>query len=156
MSTPIPSIRVCIGTEPKTEIPLKVLQYSIMKHTKSKLKFYPMRGTNWDSGKPLHQGTGFSLKRWQIAEYFNFEGYAIYLDVDQILLTDINRLWQADIDYPNKTASIWCTYKKDKWYQRAPCTSVMFIDCEVAKNDWPNMTEVTQLNNFHPVPIFQL
>ena len=45
-------------------------------------------------------GTGFSLLRWDIPRRCNYEGFAIYLDSDQIVLADIYDLWMSDCQYP--------------------------------------------------------
>lgn len=130
-------IRICIGTEPKTEIARKVLEYSILQNTKREVKFYPMMGTEWktfDSKEhKLGMGTGFSLQRWQIPKFFNYEGAAIYLDADQLVVGDIHELWsKIPVD-----GCIACTFQHDKWFktEKKPNTSVMVMDCEYCKND---------------------
>lgn len=134
-------IRICIGTEDKTKIPCEVLKYSILKHASSpaNIDFHELNGTSWKSAKdrPFQIGTGFSLFRWYIPEMFDYQGYAIYLDADQIVLSDIQELWQSDQLYPNKNASIWCTYQNLHFE-----TSVMFIDCAKAKDQWPNQKTI--------------
>jgi len=70
----------------------------------------------------------------------DYEGFAIYLDADIICLDDIKRLWEADVDYPNSKASIWCTYQKCKWFSHdTPETSVMLIDCLKARTNQPDL-----------------
>lgn len=129
-------ITVCVGTETKTNIPCKVLMHSILKRTKNPIRFCLMEGESWThlSNRQLGQGTGFSLMRWKIPEYLKYQGYAIYLDADQLCMRDIKELWNMNID--RAESSIYCTYQWDKWFPKAPNTSVMLIDCEKAKNDW--------------------
>jgi hypothetical protein len=128
-------IRICIGTEPKTEIARKVLQYSIKKHTQSNVVFYPMLGETWAkfSERKLGVGTGFSLQRWNIPRMFGYAGAAIYLDADQLVFEDIADLWaRIPVD-----GCIACTFQTDKWFkkEKKPNTSVMVMDCEYCKND---------------------
>lgn len=140
-------IRIFIGTEQKTILQQRVLEYSISKHTKAQIEFNSLIGESWQTIKdrPLGIGTGFSLLRWTIPEKCNFTGYAIYLDVDMLVLTDIKLLWEADIAYPNKNTSVWCTIHSggSGWE-----TSCMFIDCEKAKLQWLPFTAIlSQLKN---------
>ena len=59
------TVRVFIGTEPKTEIPRKVLECSILRRTEMRVEFTPMIGREWEySTAGIHVGTGFSLRRW--------------------------------------------------------------------------------------------
>ena len=130
-------IRICIGTEDKTEIPCKVLQHSILSRTSSpsNIEFYLSNDKSWltEKQRPFKLGTAFSLYRWYIPELLSYEGYAIYLDADQIVLSDIKELWASDQLYPNKETSVWCTYQ-NLHYE----TSVMFINCAKAKDQFPS------------------
>jgi lipopolysaccharide biosynthesis glycosyltransferase len=138
------TIRICIGCEAKTEIPRKVLEFSIRKHLNPnfKVEFYPMMGESWinRSAATLGIGTGFSLQRWLIPEYFMFSGKAIYLDVDILCFDDIAEFWLIDEtihpDRHGNRASVYCTFQKDKFYERAPATSTMLIDCDLAREQW--------------------
>lgn len=136
-------IRVFIGTEPKTEIARKVLQYSIKKFTSSKVEFFPMMGEDWILRPPSGIGTGFSLFRWDIPKRCDYKGFAIYLDADQLVLYDIKDLWESDIHYPNEKCSCWCTYRNP----RTPETSVMLIDCEKAKFNQDPLDKILKILN---------
>lgn len=148
-------IKIFIGTEPKTEIARKVLQYSILKNTKlknaeDKIEFIPMMGDNWREVQLTKHGTGFSLLRWRIPEDCNYEGAAIYLDADILCLGDIVDLYQADGEYPNENASTWCCYYKSPKIQRnmeTPETSVMLIDCAKAKTTQPTFQNCVDYAN---------
>lgn len=149
-------IRIFVGSEPKTFIPKKVLEFSILEQTKKKIEFCDLDSTdNWTTrtkeGVHAVLGTGFSLLRWDIPRRCNYEGYAIYLDADILALTDIAGLWQADVDYPNDDASVWCTYQPCKWFtEPTPETSVMFIDCKKAKENQKPMEEL--IKRFETLP----
>ena len=70
-------VNIFIGTEPKTEIARKVLEYSIRKNTEVKLNIKNLMGESWTSDSKLHIGTGFSLLRWSIPEIMDYDlGYA--------------------------------------------------------------------------------
>ena len=140
-------IKVFIGTEPKTEIARKVLEYSIRKHTKiqeHQIQFIPMMGEDWKVKPITGIGTGFSLFRWDIPRRCDYKGYAIYLDADILCLDDIQKLYTIDTTLPSKGNSIWCTYQKSKWYpdKDTPETSVMLIDCEKAEQNQATMKAI--------------
>ena len=132
-------IRICIGTEDKMEIPCKVLQHSIVSRTKSEVQFFLSNNKSWytEKQRPFQLGTAFSLYRWFIPELFGYEGYAIYLDADQIVLADILELWKSDQLYPNEETSVWCTYQNLKHE-----TSVMFLNCLKAKDQFPSRSTI--------------
>lgn len=127
-------IRVCIGTEPKTAIACKVLRHSIRANVPDSvaLEFHEL--TSVGSSEVPGGLTGFSMQRWTIAERFGFQGRAIYLDADQIVMADIRDLWNAPARQPDDGASVWCVYR-----HRHPATSVMLIDCGRAAGQWPRL-----------------
>lgn len=133
-------IRIFIGTEPKTEIARKVLEVSITRHTHAEVIFTPMLGRAWEYPKDLKVGTGFSLRRWMIAAHCQFQGKAIYLDADQLVFGDIAELLQnlhTTMPGSKNNPVIWTTHQPDKFYVKpAPQTSVMVIDCGMAKHGW--------------------
>lgn len=57
-----------------------------------------------------------------------------------LLFVDIAELWNINLD-ENIGSSIACTYQKDKWFDKAPASSCMLIDCERAKTQWKYSTE---------------
>ena len=140
-----PPIRICIGTESRTEIPRKVLQFSIEEHAAAgtRFEFHPLSGGDWRGTGPLRQYTGFSLLRWTIAERFDYSGKAIYLDADQLCLTDISELWRVDACEDDPEVCVWCTRYEHRPRRKLlpflrerrilPESSVMLIDCAKAK-----------------------
>lgn len=141
------TIRICIGTEPKTRIPECVLMHSITTRTDHPIEFVSMIGKDWEIPSGLHQGTGFSLRRWLIPSFFNFSGRVIYLDADQIVLADIAELWLKPITQPEIT-SVWLTYQPDKTKPKPwPQTSVMVIDCAAATQWQPKVLWELLRNN---------
>lgn len=120
-------IKVFIGTDSsihqKAE---KVVEYSIKKNTTSDVNVQFIR-PGWKVGP-----TGFTTHRYLIPELCNFEGYAIYLDVDMLVLGDIQELWNY------KTPGKWCT---TPWTPKQPNDDVSVIDCS-AFADLPNSTSL--------------
>lgn len=120
-------IKVFIGScihNLKAEI---ALEYSIRKHTDREVAITWMRTTM--HGDPAFQGwnkfrwgTGFSLFRWVVPELCYFEGKAIYMDVDMLVVGDIGELWDKEIP-------------EDKALYSIPNnSSVMLMDCAKFKS----------------------
>ena len=128
------TVRICIGTEPKTEIARKVLEHSILRHTDAEVEFHPMSSA--DRPDSLRGRTGFSLERWSLPERFGYEGKALYLDADQLVFGDVLELWNSDERHPKEGCAVWCVPENSHWL-----TSVMLVDNERAR-DWPTMDEL--------------
>lgn len=128
-------IRIFVGTEEKTHVAYRVLEHSIRTRTRRPVEVTPMIGGSWEYDRTgIKVGTGFSLRRWMIPAACNWQGHAIYLDADQLVLADVGELFDTALDVMAKPvtgpATIACTWQKDKYHQRpALQTSVMVIDC---------------------------
>lgn len=153
------NIRVFVGSDVwqfKAGAELALAE-SIFQHTSEKVDLYFMRagavddeltspgfaispdgeGETWKVGRPIDEawpkrgwGTPFACFRACIAELCAFEGKAIYLDVDMLVLSDIAELWRL----PQK-APYLCNGKGR--------TEVALIDCQgFARDDWPRIKEM--------------
>lgn len=127
------TIRIFIGTEPKTHLAQKVLEFSIQRRTKAQVAFTPMIGPEWEYPiKGITVGTGFSLRRWMIPSACGWDGHAIYMDADQLVFGDVQQLWDQQ-DHGDDKTSVYCTYQPDKFSAKPwPQTSVMLINCRAA------------------------
>ena len=91
-------IRVFIGFDPRETIAFHVLSQSIHDRASKPVSVTPISLTQlthlvWRDRNPL-QSTDFSFSRF-IAPYLcDFEGWAIFMDCDMLVLEDINQLWE--------------------------------------------------------------
>lgn len=109
-------IRVFIGTEPSQKLPTQVLKHSIRARATEPVSFIEMEGPDSD-----YVGlTGFSLRRFHIPQLCAFEGRAIYLDADIVVLGNIAELWNLDLTRP----ALAKPYTTSDYF-----TSVMLLDC---------------------------
>lgn len=133
-------IKVFIGTNSnihqKAE---KVIEYSIRKNTSLDIVYIEFIRPGWKVGP-----TGFTTHRFLVPEMCNYEDYAIYFDVDMLILGDVQELWNY------RTPGKWCITRKTKRQIR---DEVSVIDCS-AFNDLPKESELrkkkitkTQLRN---------
>lgn len=130
-------IRIAIGTERRTEIARKVLEFSILSHTEQKVEFHSLLGEDYyDRGK-LGDGTGFSRLRFGVPELFNYQGRAIYLDADMLCLANISELWEkGEKDLANP---VWCVYGNEKKEEAE--TSMMVLNLPAAKGKIKTLQE---------------
>jgi lipopolysaccharide biosynthesis glycosyltransferase len=156
-STTSEPIRIFIGSSPKNIVEEKVFRYTLQKYTNAAIEVYAIDGqtgtaTQVETGEVkelpknvigrIKGATAFSLARWAIPQWCNYQGRAIYCDSDQVTLTDISELWNFDLSgspfaaVPVKQAKCHRHYvqhflkdylKPDNEYYLA---SVMLIDCE--------------------------
>jgi len=113
-------IRVFIGTDStihgKAE---KVVEYSIRKHASEPVDIQFIR-PGWKSGC-----TGFTNHRFLIPAMRAFKGFAIYLDVDMLLLSDI--------------AELWAYREPGKWCTTGIRDDVSVIDCAAFQDITPGL-----------------
>ena len=122
-------IRVFIGTDGDIHQDAeKVVEWSIRKNTKEDVDFTFLR-PGWKTPP-----TGFASHRYLIPKHCNWKGYAIYLDVDMLVLGDLSELmtWKR----PNKWAISARDPKKISLKARFR-DAVCVIDCSAAKDVLP-------------------
>jgi hypothetical protein len=143
-------IKIFIGSEPGNEAAEITLDYSIRSTTSGLYSITWMSEgmpcslwQHWNKSRDkrtqnTHIGwkTNFSVFRWAIPELCGFEGRAIYLDVDQIVLKDIREMWELSMG--------GCSYLAIT-PQR---TDVMLMDCSKFKEEWwPKLSKMKPSGN---------
>lgn len=118
-------VKVVIGTEASQYIPQRVLQYSIDKHTPG-AEIYSRTQAEQRVG-----GTKFGFVRFHVPAMFGFQGKAIYLDADQIVLANLNEL--ADGLDSHHPLALVC--QPQGYFGQHPMpqrleTSVMVLNCD--------------------------
>lgn len=106
------TIQIFVGCDPNDcdLEQMMVLDYSVRMHASLPVNIHwmrlsqdttsfwysdPARDAGWHTGR---WATPFSGFRWAVPAYCGYQGRAIYMDTDMIVLTDIARLWQAPLD----------------------------------------------------------
>jgi len=138
-------IRVFIGC-PANDEDLEsqaVLEYTLRKHASRELTIEWMKLSRdpvsfWYSDAHAGKGwltrgwaTPFSAFRWGVPARCGFEGKAIYLDIDMIVMSDIVELWET----PFNTGS-FCIAKNDHTFC---CT---LFDCARARKALPGVERI--------------
>lgn len=149
-------IKVFVGCDPNNcdLEQMMVVDYSIHKHTSRPVEIIWMQLSH-DPESPWysdpHTGAGwrtemwatpFSGFRWGIPAACNYEGRAIYLDADVIVLADLEMLWHHPIDGKSIVAAKEVhDQAKSKHFARF-CTCVW--DCAKAKSVLPDLSTLRQ------------
>jgi hypothetical protein len=129
-------IRIFVGTDRSQSLAVKVLEYSIRRHTSQAFKIHSMADLNLPQPRDIRQGqrTGFSFARWAIPELCDFFGRAIYLDADMLVFRDIAELWNVPLAgrkiavlEPQRAAGA------ENVHRGKNETSVMILDCGQCK-----------------------
>jgi len=141
-------MKVFVGYDTREDIAYQVCKHSI--ETKSKLadvrplKQQELRDAGWYT-RPIDKlaSTEFTFTRFLIPELTNFEGWALFMDCDMILTTDIKELFdQADPKYAVMCVQHDYTPKegtkmdgqKQTIYPRKNWSSVMLFNCAHPSN----------------------
>src|SRR5262245_30896353 len=157
-------IRIFVGCPANNEdLELQcVLEYSLRKFASEPIELVWMKlskdpASFWYSSAIKKQGwltqswaTPFSGFRWAIPAFCNFEGRAIYLDIDMIPMADIAELWHT----PARD-SAFCVAKNADTY----CTTLWF--CDRARAHLPPVDRIKHQyalyahlrKAFHPIQI---
>ena len=141
-------MKVFVGYDTREDIAYQVCKHSI--ETKSKLadvrplKQQELRDAGWYT-RPIDKlaSTEFTFTRFLIPELTNFKGWALFMDCDMILTTDIKELFdQADPKYAVMCVQHDYTPKegtkmdgqKQTIYPRKNWSSVMLFNCAHPSN----------------------
>lgn len=137
-TTPLEPVRIFIGSEIGNEKAEKALHWSIINTSSGPVEVNWMndkyKGSIWDGWNKRREHrkqdtgegwkTNFSAFRWAIPELCNFNGRAIYLDVDQIVLKDIRQMWSLRF---GQSAALAINLFR---------TDVMLMKCKRFNADW--------------------
>jgi hypothetical protein len=131
-------IRIFVGTPANNEDleSQAVLEWSIRKRASEPADIVWMKASNdpastWHGWLMRNWATPFSGFRWSIPEHCGFQGRAIYLDIDMIVLADIAELWNHPIGQP-----AFCVAKNPRTF----CCTLW--DCERAKHFLPPVKQL--------------
>ena len=157
-------INVFIGYDSKVKIAYHVLAESILKHSSEPVSINPIYLPNLQKIHYRKQNvlasTEFSFSRFLVPYLMNYQGWAVFMDSDMVMISDIAELWQlrnekyavqvckheytpnAKKKFLNNTQTI---YAKKNW------SSLMLINCSQCKTlttDYVNTATGLELHQF--------
>lgn len=135
-------IQIFVGTDRSQLLAVKVLEYSIRRHTNADVRLTPMLDLPVPAPQDPRnaQRTGFSFSRFCIPKLMEYKGRAIYMDADMMVFKDIRSLWgipfdgakiivQEEVKHTGTSTS-----KIGAPKSRKKQSAVMLLDCESL--DW--------------------
>ena len=157
-------ISVFIGYDSKVKIAYHVLAESILKHSSEPVSIHPIYLPNLQKIHNRKQNvlasTEFSFSRFLVPYLMNYQGWALFMDSDMIMISDIAELWQlrnkkyalqvckheytpnAEKKFLGNTQTI---YAKKNW------SSLMLMNCSQCKTlttDYVNTATGLELHQF--------
>ncbi|PSR52055.1 hypothetical protein AHMF7605_00235 [Adhaeribacter arboris] len=137
-------IRIFVGSAEPQLIPVKVLEYSIRKHTTMSVEVFPLYQANIPIPLPKDPKnkprTPFSFQRFLIPTLKGFKGRAIYLDSDMQVFSNIVDLWSK----PFEGGDVLSAYDISG-STRKPQFAVMLMNCE--KLNWNIQSIIAKLDS---------
>lgn len=125
-------IRVFVAATEAQMLAVKVLEYSIKKHTSMTAEVFPMHRSKIEIPMPREKKnqprTPFSFQRFLIPELMNWHGRAIYLDSDMQVFKDMRELWTLPFNGAQLLAA-----REPGDTGRRPQFSVTVLDCSKLK-----------------------
>lgn len=141
-------MKVFVGYDTREDIAYQVCKHSILSRQPN-ASIYPLiqkelRSAGWYN-RPVDKlaSTEFTFTRFLVPELTSFKGWALFMDCDMILTTDIKQLF----DQANEQYAVMCVqhdYKvtegikmdgqKQTTYPRKNWSSVMLFNCEHPSN----------------------
>ena len=136
-------VRVFVGTDRSQLLAVKVLEYSIRRHTELPVEVHPMLDLPLPEPKDPRQRkrTGFSFARFAIPQLAGYRGRALYLDPDMQVFKDIRSLWSLPFDRAKVIIQDHIPEEAQEKEGKAGApkerikqTAVMLLDCDAL--DW--------------------
>ncbi|WP_429498531.1 glycosyltransferase [Robbsia andropogonis] len=148
--------RVFVGCDPNNcdFEQMMVLEYSLRRHASIPVEIHWMQlsrdpASPWYSQPEQDRGwrtdlwvTPFSGFRWAIPALCGYQGRAIYMDADMVVLRDIADLWRTPFTYGQILAA---TKRKKKSWRYC----VMVWDCAAAKDHLPPLDALRSTPEAH-------
>jgi lipopolysaccharide biosynthesis glycosyltransferase len=157
-------IKVFIGFDQREVVGYNVLSHSLNANSSKPVSITPLAlnqlGDVFTRKRDPLQSTDFSMSRFLVPYLCNYEGWAIFMDCDMLLLDDLAKLWDmrdddyavmvAKHDYIPKEATKFLNSTQTK-YEKKNWSSVMLFNnskCRALTPEYVNTATGLQLHQF--------
>jgi lipopolysaccharide biosynthesis glycosyltransferase len=143
-------IPIFIGYDSKVKIAYHVLAESILRNSSTPVTISPINLSNLKNIYKRKQdplaSTEFSFSRFLVPHLMNYNGWAIFMDSDMVMLSDITELWNLrNEDYAIQVCKHdYTPNSKNKFlgnnqtmYAKKNWSSLMLMDCSKCKTLTP-------------------
>ena len=157
-------INIFIGYDNKEKVAFNVLSYSILKHSTRPVSITPVYlkniKDNFTRERSNIESTEFSFSRFIVPHLMNYKGWALFMDCDQLMMTDVAELWRlrdekyavqvCKHDYIPRTEKKFLGQTQTK-YVKKNWSSFMLMNCDkctALTPDYVNSASGLQLHQF--------
>lgn len=158
-------VRVFVGYDRREAVAFSVLEHSIHRRASRPVTVAPIMlsqldGLMWRERNPL-QSTDFSFSRFLMPYLCGFEGWAVFMDCDMLVLDDIASLW----DLRDDRYAVMCVHhnhvpeeetkflgQTQSRYEKKNWSSVMLMNCArctALTPEYVNTASGLELHRFH-------
>lgn len=103
-------VKVFIGFDPVESVAWHTMAHSILSRSSRPVALVPVNLRNLKSmftrERDPKQSNEFSFTRFLVPQLCNFEGYALFVDCDQMLRTDISEIFEVMEEQPGKAVYV--------------------------------------------------
>lgn len=158
-------IRIFIGYDPREAVAYNVLCHSIHARCSAPVTLAPLMlsqldGLMWRERHNL-QSTDFSFSRFLVPHLCDYEGWALFMDCDMLVLDDMAKLWELrderyavqciQHDHQPQEETKFLNQPQTK-YEKKNWSSVMLFNnakCRALTPDYVNTASGLELHRFH-------
>lgn len=139
--------KIFIGYDPVESVAWHTLAHSILSRSSIPVSFIPVNIRNlkeiYKRQRDPKQSNEFSFSRFLVPYLSNYEGYALFMDCDMMLRTDIAELEKVIDEQPGK--AVYCVQHSYK-----PHDTVKYLDTVQYEYPRKNWSSVVLWNCAHP------
>lgn len=154
-------MKVFIGYDPRETIAFHVAAWSIVRRASQPVSITGLRLSQLPLTRPREGSTEFSFSRFLVPWLCRYEGAALFLDCDVLVLCDIAELFHlcahslksvqvVQHDYQPRSATKFLNHPQQV-YARKNWSSVMLFDCSMCRQltpDYVNSASGLELHQF--------
>jgi len=158
-------IRIFIGYDPREAVAFHVLSHSIQARASEPVSIVPLMldqldGLMWRERHNL-QSTDFSFSRFLVPHLCGYDGWALFMDCDMLVLDDMANLWKLRdeqfavqcVKHDHKPAEETKFLNQPQTqYEKKNWSSVMLFNtakCQALTPDYVNTASGLELHRFH-------
>jgi hypothetical protein len=135
-------IRIFIGYDPREAVAFNVLSFSIQSRASRPVAIAPLMlsqldGLMWRERHGL-QSSDFSFSRFLVPHLCDFQGWALFMDCDMLVLDDVAKLW----DLRDERFAVQCVK-----HDHVPAEDTKFLGEKQTRYEKKNWSSVMLFNN---------
>lgn len=164
MTSTVDLIRVFVGYDSRLPVLFNVAQHSIIRHCSKPVAITPIKLTHlqgiFNRERVSLQSTEFSFSRFLTPYLCNYQGWALFMDNDMVVRTDLAELWKLRDDRfavqcvkhdHRPVHTVKFLGEKQTPYQKKNWSSVMLMNCAKCKTltpEYVNTASGLELHQF--------